>query len=289
MKNKIYALRFFQTKELYLPLTNVQDFKQNHFNAASMNNSSNPPEGIKILFILLKWKKYIVSFFLIATIGAAIFSGPYFIPPLYKSEVILYTPGTNSGKYLIETNPGFGSEKEINEQIQILQSGILRDSITKKYDLITHYGINTTKVSKLYDLYKKFTNHVNIERTRYNSISVAVYDTDPVIAANMANDIVKIGDDVKAKILSYNLKAAYSALMKKNNVADTMPVIANYVPVSYIVTPAKISYKKVFPVRWLIVLITSISSLLFFSMIALFIEKFKKIRTEMKSEIHVKD
>ena len=251
-----------------------------------MNISAEQPEGIKIFLYLFKWKYYIIVFVFISTLSALIFSGPDFIKPLYKSEVILYSAGTNSAKDLIEKNTGFGTEKEINEQIQILKSGILREMIMDKYKLRSHYDIGPGKKD---ELYKKFDDNVNIERTRYNSISVVVFDTDPILAAGIANDIVKMGDEVKMKILSYNLKSAYNAMVEENrtkmNKADSLPTMINYFPSSYIITPAEVSDKKVFPLRWLIVLITFISSLLFSSSFFLLIEKFKNINSELKKGI----
>jgi len=170
--------------------------------------------AIRLFGILYRNKLLILVFTVLATLGAAVFSGPSFIPPRYTSEVILYPPSTNSNRMLIERDARFGSDKEIDEQIQLLRSSIVRDSIINKYQLYDHYSIDTTISDKRYRLNEKFSDRVKIERTRYNSISVIVSDTDPVKAAEIANDIVAIGDAYKSTIIKAKLKEAFDALSK---------------------------------------------------------------------------
>lgn len=170
--------------------------------------------GIVFLRIIYKWKKQILIFVLISLTGSIIFSGPYFIPPLYKTEVVFYPPGTNSYRVLIEKDPRFGSDKEIDEQMQILKSAILRDSIISNYKLVEHYDVDTINADWTYALYRKYENNISVERTEFNSIKVSVFDTDPVKAAMMANDIVKMGDAVKSAIIKENLLLAFNSISK---------------------------------------------------------------------------
>jgi uncharacterized protein involved in exopolysaccharide biosynthesis len=168
----------------------------------------------RILKIIYSRRLFIISVTLLAVIGAAIFSSPYFIPPRYQSEVIIYPPSTNSNRMLIERDARFGSEKEIDEQIQLLGSSIVRDSMIRKYELKDHYDVDSAAADKQYRLHKIYNDRVKIERTRYNSISVTVTDTDPALAAAMANDIVEIGDAHKEAIIKEKLREAFDALSK---------------------------------------------------------------------------
>jgi uncharacterized protein involved in exopolysaccharide biosynthesis len=239
-------------------------------------NTKQPNEMVSLLLVIFRWKKLILSFFILACISAIILSGPRFISPLYKSEVILYPPATTSTYSPFEKNPGFGSEKEINEQIQILKSGLLMDTIIRKYKLTNHYHIDTSRIQWRDDLYKKIESNINIERTRYNSISVVVLDRDPLLAAQLANDIVKIGDVVKNKILIDGLR---NGARNRNN--DSL-LASYYFPPCYVVTPASASYKKVFPVRWIIVVVSGFGSLIFFSLLAVLIEKLRGLNKDLK-------
>ena len=168
-----------------------------------------------LIVLMMRWKIFILTFVLIAVAGAAIFSGPYFLEPVYKSEVILYPPSTNSNKILIERDPRFGSDNDVDQQIQILKSGLVRDSVIRKFNLMQHYLIDTTSMLKTYLLMKEYESKIIVERTRYNAVSVVVNDTDPLQASAMANDIVKISDYVKNEVLKQNLSIAFYSLEKE--------------------------------------------------------------------------
>lgn len=168
--------------------------------------------GKDFLEIILPWKKSILVFCGISITCSIIFSSPYFITPLYKSEVILYPPTTNSTKALLENDMRFGTDKEIDEQLQIYRSGILRDSIIRKYNLMKRYNINNSDKYSRDNLYKKYEDRIQFDRTRYNAISVTAYDANADTAALIANDIVVLGDKVKEGIFKGNFKAAYQIL-----------------------------------------------------------------------------
>jgi uncharacterized protein involved in exopolysaccharide biosynthesis len=214
----------------------------------------------ELIKIIWKWKTFILSFLVITIISGIVFTAPFFIPPVYKSEVIVYPPPSNSNKTLLERDPRFGSENDAEQQIQILKSGLVFDSVVKRFNLMAHYDVDFSSLLKQYHLSKKYNNNVVIERTRYNSISVTVYDTDPQLAADMANDIVRIGDAVKTEIFRQN--SATSGIE---------------IPSCYVVSPAVVNYKKDFPPRTLIVLLMALSSILLSIAIAVIIEKFKRL------------
>jgi len=46
--------------------------------------------------LLLKWKYHLAVIFVVAVVLGAIFSGPAFITPLYKSEAIAYPANINA-------------------------------------------------------------------------------------------------------------------------------------------------------------------------------------------------
>lgn len=171
-------------------------------------------ENYTLLRIIYARRLFIFVITLLTILSAAIFSGPSFISPRYQSEVIIYPPSTNSNRMLIERDARFGSDKEIDEQIQLLRSSIVRDSMIRKYKLYSHYEIDTNVTDKRYRLHEIYNDRVKIERTRYNSIAITVADTDPDMAAAMANDIVAIGDNHKEAIIKEKLQEAFNALAK---------------------------------------------------------------------------
>ncbi|MBQ3709313.1 MAG: hypothetical protein II887_01265 [Bacteroidales bacterium] len=147
------------------------------------------------------WKSVLIILIAVALL-AVFFSSPLFITPLYKSTAVLYPTSSNSiSKVLISTT--YQSEKDIlefgeNEQteqmLQVLNSNRIRDKVIAKYNLMEHYGIKPnsrypyTRLNKLYD------SRIRFRRTEYNAVKITVLDSDPALAAEIANDIAELFD-----------------------------------------------------------------------------------------------
>src|SRR5574338_1376577 len=109
-------------------------------------------ESTSLLFLLVRWRKPLAIVMLSTLIAAFIFSGPSFIEPKYKSTVILFPSATNSiSKAILEDSYSekqdilaFGEEEQAEQMLQILNSDEIREAIIKKFDLFTHYKIEST-------------------------------------------------------------------------------------------------------------------------------------------------
>ena len=152
--------------------------------------------------LLVAYKKPIVIILVVAALCAILFSAPYFITPLYKSTVVIYPTSSGSiSKVLTSTTyqsekdiMNFGEDEQTEQMIQVLNSNRVRDKVISRFNLMEHYEIRPdskypiTKLNKLYDSRIKF------RRTEYNAVRITVLDPDPVLSAQMANDIAEIFD-----------------------------------------------------------------------------------------------
>lgn len=172
------------------------------------------------LILLYRWRKVILTTAAIAVLLAVIITMPVFMPPVFQAEAIIYPPATYSAKLIAEYDLRFGADKEIDEHIQILKSSLLRDSIIKRFNLLEHYKIKQDEDNKLYKLNKLYDENIIVERTRYNSISVTVFDNDPILAAKICNEVIQTGDKVKTYILKQNLIEAVNN-MQQNMMIST--------------------------------------------------------------------
>lgn len=162
----------------------------------------------RLLLFLTLWKKPLAVVAFIAAIASIIFSSPYFIPPKYRSMVIMYPASTSSiSKVLLSENNGpkqdileFGEEQQAEQMLQILNSNGIRDRIILKYDLQHHYKIKDNSRYKLTELYKEYEANITFRRTENMAIKITVLDTDPQIAADIANDIAALFDSTKAQM-----------------------------------------------------------------------------------------
>ena len=143
---------------------------------------------------------------IITVILSSIFSGPFFIKPKFKSEVIFYPTTINSiGNAMFtdltqrQVDPlAFGEEEEAENALQLLNSSALQGRIVRNFDLMNHYRIDSK--SPLTDLAKKMAKNIQFKRTRHLAVSITVLDEDPIKSAEIANGIAILYDSVKTEL-----------------------------------------------------------------------------------------
>ncbi len=125
------------------------------------------------------WKLLLVVG-LAACVLSALFSGPRFLKPRYRSQAVVYP--INISTYSIESTT--------DQLVQLMQSNSIRDSVVQKFNLVQHYGIDTAKAEGRAILHYLWGERVGIEKTRFESVDLQVTDEDPVLARNMAVEIL---------------------------------------------------------------------------------------------------
>lgn len=162
-------------------------------------------DSTNFIIFLLQWRKPLLFITVAAFVASIIFSSPFFITPKYKSTVIMFPTSSNSiSKALLSNVAGekqdilqFGEDEQTEQMLQILSSNKIRDKIIEKYNLMEHYEINQDAKYKHTKLYNAYEDNVIFRRTEYMAVKITVNDKDPVIAANMANDIAELLDSTK--------------------------------------------------------------------------------------------
>ena len=156
-----------------------------------------------IEIVRLRYKVFLLAGIL-SCIGAFLFSSKWFIPTKYKCETVVYVPLTKISEQLIFTGYRFATDKETDEFIQILHSNEIVDSLNSTFDLVKHYQIDSSIPELSLVLRKQVQSNTSISKTRYGSIAISVMDEDPDMAANMANEIVRLGDVLKENLYKSN-------------------------------------------------------------------------------------
>lgn len=130
--------------------------------------------------ILRRRMKLLILIGIIAVIGSAIFSGPAFIPPKYKSYAVVYP---------INLEP-YGAESLTEQLLQLFQGNDVRDSIINNFNLAEVYELDPEKEGFRHQLYSEFNDNIIVSRTNYESVKIEVYDEDPVRAKEIAEDMI---------------------------------------------------------------------------------------------------
>jgi uncharacterized protein involved in exopolysaccharide biosynthesis len=174
-------------------------------------------DSSNILLFLHKWRRPLIVVTAVALLGSVLFSSPWFITPKYKSTVILYPTATNAiSKALFSENSGnekdilaFGEDEETEQLLQILHSNRIRDKIIERYQLMQHYGIDTNSSYKNTRLYQEYEDNISFKRTEFMAVKISVLDTDPQMAADIANDIAELLDSTKNDMQKQRAQRAY--------------------------------------------------------------------------------
>ena len=116
----------------------------------SQNQFHKPFLSGVLMQVVYAYKKHLAIIAALVIVLSVIFSGPYFITPLFKSTVILYPTASNSiSKVLLSDNFNntkdileFGEIEQTEQMLQVLNSNKIRDRIISKYNLLYHYNID---------------------------------------------------------------------------------------------------------------------------------------------------
>ncbi len=145
------------------------------------------------------------------------------MPNYYKSTAFFYAanPAMNDRQNLFREQAGnlpleyFGSEKDVDRVLQICKSGNINGYIVNKYHLAEHYKIDPSSKFFHTKVAEEFKENSSMMRNELGAIEVTIFDTDPKLAADIANDIVVTVDNInKTFFTTQNQKGI--ELMKKN-------------------------------------------------------------------------
>jgi uncharacterized protein involved in exopolysaccharide biosynthesis len=134
-----------------------------------------------ILDILNRYRKPLIIIGVVSALAGVVFSMPYFMPPRFKSNAIIYPSNLIS----------YSSESPTEQMLQIAQSSDIRSRIINVFNLYSHYGIDTTTNPHFKtDAIAQYEENVTIKKTEYESMEITAYDEDPQMAAAIVDSII---------------------------------------------------------------------------------------------------
>lgn len=173
--------------------------------------------------ILFAWKKR-VPLGIISLVAIIISTFVSFkLTELYESTVVLFPVSAASTSKFLLTNQysgrqtlfEFGEEEQCDQLLQILNSEKIKNRIIEKYDLYSHYGINSDQKHKEFEMNKRYRSNFRFRRSKYISAIIEVLDQDPQKAANMANDIAALVDSTMNDIFQARKIKGFKAVEKE--------------------------------------------------------------------------
>ena len=189
------------------------------------NYNFNSMDIIRFMF-KHKWPIIIVT--IIAAISSVIVSMT--ITPKFKSSVILYPKTQVSVSHALTTaeliDPddhimNFGDEEATEQLIQTLYSEEIRFKVIEKFDLFHHYDIDSEGEFPMTQLHEEFSDNIRFKRTEYQAVQIGVMDTDPQMAANIANEIAGLLDETLNKMQNEVAVGIFKVVVKEYDLLQT--------------------------------------------------------------------
>ena len=205
----------------HIQMKQLEAEKQQVFLNASIRFQEEERQNL-LLFIWKKRKSLLIVTG-IASILALVVS--LLMKPLFLSTALVFPAATSSVSFSEQRNAtassmDFGVEEQAEQLVQILQSSRIREKVITKFDLMNHYGIDSTDENKNYKMMKEYEGHISFIRTRYGSIQIDVLDEKPELAAEIANKIVDLIDTVKNSMISERTMPAFEVNKRKRDLLD---------------------------------------------------------------------
>ncbi len=151
---------------------------------------SKEPDLRSLLDLLLRHRRTIAVVAAIAAVLAAVFSGPRFIKPMYRSVATLYP---------VNLHP-YSGETPTEQLLQLFRSNNVRDTLVARFKLDSLYEVDTAKVGGRFHLFKELDARISVSKTVYESVAIEVRDEDPVRARDMATTLLHEVNDLALQL-----------------------------------------------------------------------------------------
>lgn len=147
---------------------------------------------VGIFSVIYRWKKWIINICLlalVASIGIALFLDNY-----YESSTVFYpvNPRVSNSEMIFgtagEVMDYFGGDQDLDRMNEFANSGILVDFMVERFDLHKHYDIDSTSQKGRFFVREAFRSHYTAEKNKNDAVVITIEDTDPELAAQMANE-----------------------------------------------------------------------------------------------------
>ncbi len=180
---------------------------------------------LSLIKTIYNWRKQLILVTIAAVIIAAVIS--LFLPNYYKafSKFIPSNPSQTMPNMIFANGGGgnipFGTSDDLDRLQNIAGSGELASYLISKFDLYKHYTIDSTSDRAAYYIGLRFSKNYSISKDEFGGIEIAVEDTDPKLAAEIANAAVEQIGKIDRSLAIANLQAMATAFEKTMARADS--------------------------------------------------------------------
>ncbi|MFO7998217.1 MAG: hypothetical protein R6U86_04465 [Bacteroidales bacterium] len=178
-----------------------------------MESRENVFDSTNVFLFFIRWWKHLAIIGFVAALAGVVFSSPFFIKPKFQSVVILFPTASSSlSRSVILGTQDFleyGQVEDAERLLQVFESANIRERVTERFDLMNHYEIPADAPYRNSMLRQEYHSNISFQRTQFGAVEIRVRDTDPLMAAEIANEIAALVDTVLNEIRHQRAELAY--------------------------------------------------------------------------------
>jgi uncharacterized protein involved in exopolysaccharide biosynthesis len=153
-------------------------------------------DAIRLLKILGKWRRQLLIVAIAALVISFIFTMPVFMTPMFKSTAVVYP---------VNIQP-YSNESPTEQLVQLFNSDDVRDKLVAAFDLYKHYEIDPKGKFPHFEMQKRLSENISIEKNEFESVDITVYDKNPVMAARICDSVIHFMDQKAVSLLRNRAK-----------------------------------------------------------------------------------
>lgn len=159
---------------------------------------------VGILQLIWKWRRYLIAAIVLINLVVAVVL--FLKPNYYKSETSFYAANPSLGNptplgYEDQKSFVYGTSEDLDRLLSIATSDEIISTIIKRFHLYEHYKYDSLTATSRHNLRLAFKENYSVSKSKYDAIVISVEDTDPALAADVANFAREYTDQVAQAII----------------------------------------------------------------------------------------
>jgi tyrosine-protein kinase Etk/Wzc len=157
-----------------------------------------------IIQLIWKWRKYLIASIILINliVGIVLFLKPNY----YQAQTSFYAANPTLGNptplgYDDQKSFVYGTAEDLDRLQSIATSDEIINIIISKFRLYDHYKYDSLSATSRHNLRLAFKKNYNVTKSKLDAIVIAVEDTDPAKAADIANFAREYTDQVAQSII----------------------------------------------------------------------------------------
>lgn len=177
-----------------------------------------------VLGTIYRWRKVLRNVCIIALLGSIAIA--LWMDNYYKATTVFYPANQDLNKPelifggMSKVTEYFGTDKDVDRILEIASSNELVDHMIAKFNLFEHYDIDSTSQEGRFWARLKFQELYVVQKNRNDAIELSIEDTDPQMAAQMANAAREKIDEIAQRLTKESqsrLLASFDANIKRKS------------------------------------------------------------------------